>query len=340
MPSYSEFIMLQDFQDKNIKIIICEVSWNKLKIIKLKKSVIIAKKKVVDSVNCYKYKASYHQSCAERVKTENSSGKFACCDSSEKSEVKIQKQRKNSEYSEKMPDIDEKKLKAIIKETFQQNLGPVDIKMDKMNKKLTDLENSMQFMSNSFDEQKTSLDKALQELKELKKENIELRQRIGKMEARLDEIETKEKECNIIVAGIPKQTEPCLRKIVSKIITSMQVQIRDQSILECFRFGEKEEGPILVKLENVQLKKEVLKKIKTMKGTTIAKCGLEGQDNNIYINEDLPVNRRLLFKEVRDFKKKHGYRAAFCVNGTIFLKKSDQDAAIKIRSTEDLPPTK
>ena len=38
-------------------------------------------------------------------------------------------------------------------------------------------------------------------------ENIELKHRTVKMEAKLDEIETKEKECNIIVAGVPKQKE-------------------------------------------------------------------------------------------------------------------------------------
>ena len=50
-----------------------------------------------------------------------------------------------------------------------------------------------------------------------------------------------------------------------------------------------------------------------MKGTKIAKCGLEGMENKIFLN----VNKRLYFREVRDFKKRHGYKAAFCVNGTI-----------------------
>ena len=79
--------------------------------------------------------------------------------------------------------------------------------------------------------------------------------------------------------------------------------------------GDKEKGHILVKFENVQLKK-ILKKIKKLKGTTISKCGLEGVDNKILFNEDLPVNKRLLFREVKDFKKRHRYKATLCVNGT------------------------
>lgn len=191
-------------------------------------------------------------------------------------------------------------------------------------------------MSNSFDEQKTKFDNLLTEIKALRNENKDLKYHIQTLEAKLDDMETKEKACNIIVSGVPKQTDPNPRNIMSKIAKTIKVQMDSNDILECFRLQSRDDGPILVKFGKVQVKKDLLKAIKQEKGTSIKKCGLEGVDRKIYLNEDLPYSKRVLFKKARDVKRDKGYKAAFCVNGIVYIKKSDQDNPVRIKTEGDL----
>lgn len=229
--------------------------------------------------------------------------------------------------------MDEKKLRDIIKESFQQFLKPVEQKMgDNMN----DIRKSIQFMSNAFEDQKKSFEKILLEIKTLRKENVELKKRINTLEDRLESMEVSERANNIILSGIPRQPELSTSKIAARIFKALKVPLTEGDVLESYRVNKNEDGPMMVKLNNIQNKKDVLKSIKSMKGLTIKQCGFVGTDRKLYINKDLPISKRDLFKKTRDTKKQKGYRAAFCVNGHIYLKKTDHDQPIKIRREEDL----
>lgn len=142
-------------------------------------------------------------------------------------------------------------------------------------------------MSDSFDEQKTTFENVLQEMKLLKQENIMVKQRLQLLETKLDEYEQKEKANNIVVVGIPPQSDTSPTNIITKITTAMQVPINEGDIQECFRLNKKEDGPILVKLTNYNKKKEILSKVRQLKGITVKKCNLQGNERKIYLNEDL-----------------------------------------------------
>ncbi|XP_072400320.1 uncharacterized protein [Diabrotica undecimpunctata] len=195
----------------------------------------------------------------------------------------------------------------------------------------------MQFMSDSFEEQKTRFESVLEELKILKHENQKMKKRLQIMESKMDDIEVREKENNIIVSGIPKQVNKSSIQIMNKILRAMEVKIDEKDIKECFRMKNQDNGRILVKFSNVQLKKDVLKTIKLLKGITLNKCKLEGTERKIYLNEDLPLNKRLLFKKVREIRRDKGYKAVYCTNGIIYLKKTEKDVPIRIRGENDLP---
>jgi hypothetical protein len=55
----------------------------------------------------------------------------------------------------------------------------------------------------------------------------------------------------------------------------------------------------------------------------------------IYINDNLTREQAALFYKTRQFKKQNGYRHAWTEDGTIFIRKED-DEAIEIKSEEDL----
>lgn len=224
-------------------------------------------------------------------------------------------------------------MKNIIDLSLKQMFKPLESKLEK---KFEDLEKSMNFISTCFEEQRAQFEKTLQEVKELKKENNILKHKVQQLEVKMDNIESKEKANNMIIVGVPKQVNMNEKQITHKILSSMNVQINEDDVLECFRLTRVEDGPILAKLKNVHLKSEALRRIKQLKGTTINKCGLEGRDRKIYLNDDLTIRKRELFKLVRDTKQKKGYKAAFCSNGIIYLKKSEQDPPIRIQSEADL----
>lgn len=269
------------------------------------------KKKVIEAVQCEKCNAYYHWSCSERVKIANNDGKFECCRDAEKSEVRQSNRRKNSEKSEiLLGEMDEGKLKNIIKQSFQQFLTPVETKMDK---KFDNLEQSVQFVSDSFEELKRKFEAVLGETKELRKENNMLRDRIKVLELISDEQEVKERSNNIIIGGVPKQPEENTANIIESILSALNVQTNNNNqCMESFRMGKSENGPILAKFSNQQIKKTILKKIRERKGLKLSECELRSKQSDknkkIYLNEDLPVNKRNLFKKVRDFKREKKLR--------------------------------
>lgn len=295
-------------------------------------------KKVVETTDCDSCKVSYHPSCATRVEIPDNPGKYKCCIMDSRSEVNSlktkEKSEKSSDKSVRTLEMDTKVVKSIIAESFQLYLNPME---QKLNKKFEDIEKAVQFMSNSFDEQKAKFDSILEEVRGLRKENMDLKLRLQAVESKLEAMEVKDRAANIIIAGVPKQPNLDSRKISERILEGLELQSKKTEIVECFRLNkDKDEGPILVKFSNTHIKVEVLKKIRKLKGIDTKKCGLQGDNKKIYLNEDLPVSRRNLFKKVREVKKNKGYKAAFCVNGVIYLKKHEHDPAVKIRCESDI----
>ncbi|CAH1999709.1 unnamed protein product [Acanthoscelides obtectus] len=120
-----------------------------------------------------------------------------------------------------------------------------------------------------------------------------------------------------------------------KIFTAMQIQTTNM-VMESFRLDKNGEGPILLKMQGEQAKRDVIKRIKDLKGISTRQCGLEGSDRKIYFNEDLPMSKRVLFKMARELKKQKGYKTAFYLNGSVYIKTNENEQAIKIKCESDL----
>lgn len=191
-------------------------------------------------------------------------------------------------------------------------------------------------MSDSFEDQKKSYEKALEEIKSLKNENTYLKNKVLLLETKFDTWEQKEKANNLIIVGIPKQTESNTTKITKRIFESMQIVISEGDIKESYRINKQEDSMILVKFEKNGKKREIFRRVKEMKGLTVKKCGLEGKDQKIYLNDDMTTIKRKLFQRARDLQREKGYKAAYTRNGSVFVKKKEGDVPIKIISEEDL----
>lgn len=268
------------------------------------------KKNVASSLDCVICASSYHPSCAFQAKVANSDSVVICCTSPEESEVKNKK-------SILKQDMDEKKIKNMVKDLFNEYLSPFKkiIQSD-----IGDLKKSVQYMSDSFDDQKVEIKNLLSEIKQLKDENTKLSQRVQILEDKINQQEQKEKENNIVVTGIPKQDQD-LKVTVCKIVETMKVQISENEIQEVYQINKREGGPIVLKLTNRDAKQKIINRVKQLKGIRVQECGLDGGNKSIYFNDDLTRQNQLLFKKTREIRREKGFRAAYVTNGKIYLKK-------------------
>ena len=111
--------------------------------------------------------------------------------------------------------------------------------------------------------------------------------KLNELEKKINNQEQKEKQNNMIMVGVPKQNEKDPKKTVKKIIRAMKIEVADEDVKEVFRIGKKEDAPILIKLNKQEMKTEMLKTIKKLKGIKTNECGLKGRNNNLFFNEDL-----------------------------------------------------
>lgn len=291
------------------------------------------KKTVKSALDCERCNSSFHPSCAHQARVADKNNKVICCDQNQKSEVGPGGGPVSStKVVQSAAEMDDKQLKSIRK-IMDEIMNPFKTQMEKG---MLEIKKSVQYMSDAFEEQKRVCQEALREVGVIKKENGELKQRVHLLETRLDVMEQRGKTNNMIIVGVPKQGGSDANTVVRKICSAIQVPIDEGDIRECFRLGKEDSERILVSFEKHEKKRELSKKIRELKGITVRKCNLEGRDGRIYFNDDMTSMKRLLFKKAREIKTKKGYKAAYTLNGNIYIKKREGDTPIKIKSEEDL----
>lgn len=283
------------------------------------------KKIVAEPVDCNTCGSSFHPSCGKQAKVINSEKILDCCGKRGNCEVRT------GEFNIAI-NMDEKKLKIIIRETLKEMLNP-------FKKTITDeiqqLRVSVQYMSDAFDDYKVKFETISDEMKAIRRENEMLKEKTGTLEMKVNNMEQIEKQNNIVMSGIPEQSEE-VNTIMKKVMKALKVEIEEGDIVDCFKIGKTGRSPILVKLRNSETKTKIFKAVKRTKGIKVNEYGLAGTNNNIYFNDDLTHQNQILLKKARIFGKNKKYKNIFCSRGKIYVVKTDNDPPIRIYSEEDL----
>ncbi|KAG5895051.1 hypothetical protein JTB14_021879 [Gonioctena quinquepunctata] len=167
-----------------------------------------------------------------------------------------------------------------------------------MQSDLADIKKSIQFMSDSFEEQKKATDTILLEMRRLTEDNTLLQSKVREMEQIMNTNEQKEKEGNVILAGIPKQEdEP--KTIADKVFKAMKVEVKESDIQDIYRLTKRGDGPILIKLRNKELRLKLQEKIREIKGIKMAKQhlyeaifpGYSSQNKHFNMVNSLPIEQ-------------------------------------------------
>lgn len=183
----------------------------------------------------------------------------------------------------------------------------------------------------------------INENKTLRNENDALKDRIGNIEYRMDESHQEKFRNNILICGIPETENENVTDILKLITDEINVTLVEEDITDINRMkikGTNSSGlptPILVTFSNNKAKNDFMdaKKKKKEIDTRITHKNMKPK-HSIYIGDHLTRYRQLLFKEARDAKRKGNVKYAWSKNGEIYIRKTEDGDAIKIRHINQL----
>lgn len=206
-----------------------------------------------------------------------------------------------------------------------------------------------------------------QDNKTIKSDNKAMKSAIKNLTMQLENNEQRHSANKLIINGAPYKTDENVLQTVKFTLQKLDIIIEDAEIQDARRmFGEKrkfnpiagpsgtatandsvytedqaaslgsEKGsmvsnnnPIVVSLATNKKRNSILKLFKEKRGV------LTNEKSKIYIHEYLIPNRRRLLQKTKLFAKTNGFKYVWTKNGTIFIKKADDQKTIAVNVFTD-----
>lgn len=203
---------------------------------------------------------------------------------------------------------------------------------------VTDIKESLEFLNAIYEEQKQTNKVMGDMIDEVKKENAKLRADMINLQNKMSELETDKNGKCLVINGAYENGDADI--VLKNKTTALLKYVNDEfteNCIEDFRIIKPKNKPPLV---NVSLKQRslvtsMLKKRKEKGNLDTVMCGLGTSKQRIYINEHLNKDTYMLLKQSMQCKQK-GFKYVWSSNGSVYLRKSDNDQAIKIISSDQL----
>lgn len=205
--------------------------------------------------------------------------------------------------------------------------------MEEIAKALAEINGKLDILNNKYDT-------SAQEMEFLRSENKIMQQKLEIQEERMEYLEKQIREKKIIIHGIKEEENESFVELRDKTVNVIQhigAKIsKENDIIEVRRMGkqrEDKERPIQVDLATCEMKREIFRKKKQLKG------------QNIWIKEDLPEyvrqQRRNLGKILKEERDK-GNKAYFAynkliVNGKVYIRNDRKDGSEQRETKVDTP---
>ena len=151
------------------------------------------------------------------------------------------------------------------------------------------------------------------------------------IDSKLDDMEQYQRKDNIRIIGLAQNVgEETPAKVVNFIKQTLQIDITIKDINNAHRLPSHDKNTnhkdIIVKFTSHLIKEEVMKN----------RSKLRGLPDKIICNDDLTKNRSLLYKHAQDAVRNKKALSAWTRDGTIFMKKEENSAPIKINCKIDI----
>ncbi|KAI5632624.1 hypothetical protein NE865_14674 [Phthorimaea operculella] len=276
-----------------------------------------------ETVKCSgKCESVFHKKCAVKIKSIQLNGLCETC---------FKDGTKTPPSGKIELDIKEVSAEVLLKEMNNK----LEI-IYKMERKLEDLKESVDFYAEQYQKMIKFKDEAEKKMKSLEQKNIYLEKCNLALEERVLDLEMKEKQMNVEIIGLEKQEEEDTKEIVQKL--ALNLTLNPEDIMEAQRVGrEKPENnkpqPVIVTLKSKKARDQWLKSRKNR----VCNHDLYGNDSTkkIFINEDLPSCKRQLFWCAKN-ELKSIYKYIWIQNSNILARKENDPKIYRIRREQDV----
>ncbi|KAJ2944927.1 hypothetical protein O0L34_g1822 [Tuta absoluta] len=201
----------------------------------------------------------------------------------------------------------------------------------------------------------TRVDSLSTSVTSLNEERNSLRSEVSDLQKQLNDAEQRSRRCNLEIQNIPECRTENLIHMVETLGTVLGVPITADRIRDVHRVAHnsKSDRPknIIVQLTSKRLRDDVISAARTRRGLTLgqfrkaagtgtggsyANAGANDSSADIYINEHLTLNNKLLFSKAREIATEKNYMYKWVKNGTLLFRKNDQSKVIAVQSEKDL----
>lgn len=213
----------------------------------------------------------------------------------------------------------------------------------------SELMTSVNFCSNKitdFEAQLLEMKKNTSKIDVIMAENRKLRTELDQMNMRLNGLEQMSRINNLEIVGIPERENENLLQIVEKISQVVDSKL-DVADIDCVhrvplnKNGTSQIKNIVVKLHSRRKKEDLMAAFKQSKRNTESNSlKIEGVSEQIFINEHLTIQNKLLFKEAREIAKAKHYKYVWVKHCNIYMRKDDNSRILQIRSHDSLSKLK
>ncbi|KAJ8737923.1 hypothetical protein PYW08_000518 [Mythimna loreyi] len=202
-----------------------------------------------------------------------------------------------------------------------------------------EIKNSLNFVSQQYDELKDKI-------KDIEIERKAEKKYINQLEDKVENLERILCLTKIEVRNIPKkegENKEDLRQIIAETASVLQMSLERQDIKDIFRVYKKYGTPsIIVEFGSVTTKENMLDKVRqynrknNQHKLNTAHIKIKGETKPIYLSECLTQKSQRLFHLARKYATDNGFKFCWTSNGKIFLRQSEGQKHILVKSEADL----
>lgn len=174
------------------------------------------------------------------------------------------------------------------------------------------------------------------EINQIKSDNLCIKKRMDEMEDYIEGLQRVKNRSKIEIMGVPHTNEENLLEKVKMIANLAKIKIEAKEIKILFRLRPKGQKPgaIEVDFEEARLRDSFMKEVKKIR-PKIEDIGEKGK-GKIFINEKLTAKAKNVLYNVRQEAFKREWRNVWTYGGIVFIKKTEAENPIKVRSLGDL----
>lgn len=242
-----------------------------------------------------------------------------------------------------------------MRELFEMFQNSQNKRMDKLDKRFSDLNVKMSAVQNTNQEIEKAVDVVSEKLSavqtvitKLESDRREIRSQLAVLDDKCDAIERNaRKTCVEIrnVPKVPKETRQDLYNLVKTLTGHLDMKIDSSEIRDVFRLPigvSKDTSTLIVELPNTLLKGNFLDAVKKFSKRNSGQqlnsshLGLGGTKSTVYCSEYLTAKSKKLHYLARDFAKTEKYAFCWTAHGKVYLRKAEGDRYVLVKGEEQL----